>query len=86
MAFELTVKGRHNEYGFEPVGELQQKPTYTVHLKKEDDGFVITCPELNATTQGDTQDEATKNIIEAIQLVLETENKKNDFNVYVIKS
>ena len=86
MAFELTVKGSHHEYSFEPVGESQPKPTYTVHLKKEDDGFVITCTELNATTQGDTQDEAVKNIIEAIQLVLETENKINDFNIYLIKS
>ena len=56
---------------FEGMGE----PT------KEDDGYVISCPELNATTQGDTEQEAYRNIIEAMELVLETERKDTNFNI-----
>lgn len=81
MSLELTTKGQQIEYNFEQVGQTKLKPTYVVYLEKENDGYVIDCPELNATTQGNTEDEAIKNIVEAIELVLETDGKKNDFNV-----
>ena len=86
MSLEPTTKGSYSEYSFEPIGQSQLKPTYSVELKKEGDGFVITCPELSATTQGDTEKDAIKNMLEAIELVLETESKPNDFNIYVRKT
>ncbi|NRA05945.1 MAG: type II toxin-antitoxin system HicB family antitoxin [Nitrosopumilus sp.] len=59
----------------------QLQSTYVVYLEKENDGFVIDCPELSVTTQGDTEQEATTNIMEAIELFLETEGKSNNFNI-----
>ncbi len=41
----------------------------------EDGGYVATCPELNIHTEGDTLDEATANLIEAVDCYLETANK-----------
>jgi len=81
MELELTTNGSQSQLSFETVGKQLLKQTYMVHLTKEDDGYVISCPELNATTQGDTEQEAYRNIIEAMELVLETERKDTNFNI-----
>ncbi|MDH5680856.1 MAG: type II toxin-antitoxin system HicB family antitoxin [Spirochaetota bacterium] len=45
---------------------------FIVSIKKEDQFFVARCPELNVTSQGETLDEAQKNIQEAIELYIES--------------
>ncbi len=41
-------------------------------VKKEDDGFIVECIDLNVVSQGDTIEEARKNIREAIILHLKS--------------
>ena len=41
-------------------------------IKKEEDGYVIECVDLNIITQGDNLEEARKNIKEAILLHFES--------------
>lgn len=41
-------------------------------FSKESGGYVVRCLELDVTTQGDTFEEAQENIIEAIELYIET--------------
>jgi predicted RNase H-like HicB family nuclease len=45
---------------------------FLVAITKEDDFFVARCPELNVTSQGETLEEAEKNIKEAIELYIES--------------
>jgi predicted RNase H-like HicB family nuclease len=44
----------------------------TAIIEREGDGYVSLCPELDIASQGDTVDEARKNLIEAIELFLES--------------
>ena len=39
---------------------------FLVSITKEDDFFIARCPELNVTSQGETLEDAEKNIKEAI--------------------
>ncbi len=43
----------------------------TAVLERENDGFVSLCPELDVASQGDTVEEALKNLKEAVELFLE---------------
>ncbi len=45
--------------------------TLTAIIEREGDGYVALCPELDVASQGDTIEEARKNIREAVELVLE---------------
>jgi len=81
MSLEMTSIGHESHIVFESIIPKRLQPTYVVNLDKEDDGFVIDCPELKVTTQGNTEKEAIVNIIEAIELFLETEGKSNNFNI-----
>ena len=45
---------------------------FLVSITKEDDFFIARCPELNVTSQGETLEEAEKNIKEAIELYIES--------------
>jgi predicted RNase H-like HicB family nuclease len=45
---------------------------YTAVVEREGDGFVSLCPELDVVSQGDTVEEAVKNLREAVELFLET--------------
>ena len=49
--------------------------SFTAIIEAEDDGYVATCPELDVASQGDTVSEARANLIEAIDLILETASK-----------
>ena len=49
--------------------------TFTAIIAAEDDGYVATCPELDVASQGDTVSQARANLIEAIDLFLETAGK-----------
>lgn len=43
-----------------------------VQIKREGDIFVSRCPALDVYSQGDTAEEAERNVIEAVQLFLES--------------
>lgn len=44
----------------------------TAIIGREGGGFVALCPELDVASQGDTIDEARKNLQEALELFFET--------------
>lgn len=44
----------------------------TAIIQREDDGYVSLCPKLDVASQGDTVEEARRNLIEAVELFLET--------------
>jgi predicted RNase H-like HicB family nuclease len=48
------------------------KKKLTAIIEREGDGFVALCPELDVASQGDTIDEAKKNLQEALSLFFET--------------
>jgi predicted RNase H-like HicB family nuclease len=41
-------------------------------IYREDGGFVSICPELDVASQGDTVEEASANLREAVELLIET--------------
>ena len=45
---------------------------FTAIIEREDDGYVALCPELDIASQGDTIEEARSNLLEALELFLET--------------
>ena len=44
----------------------------TAILSREEDGYVSLCPELDVASQGDSVEEARKNLVEALELFFET--------------
>ena len=46
--------------------------TLTAIIEREGDGYVTLCPEVDVASQGDTIDEAKKNLREALELFFET--------------
>ena len=44
----------------------------TAIIEREDDGYVALCPELDIASQGDTVDEARRNLQEALELFFES--------------
>ena len=44
---------------------------FTALIEKEGDWYVATCPELDVVSQGETVEEASKNLAEAVSIVLE---------------
>ena len=45
---------------------------FTAIIEREDDGYVALCPELDIATQGEPTEEARSNLLEALELFLET--------------
>ena len=43
----------------------------TAIIEREDDGYVVLCPELDIASQGDTVEDARSNLTEAIELFFE---------------
>jgi predicted RNase H-like HicB family nuclease len=43
----------------------------TAIIEREGDGYVALCPELDVASQGDTVDEARRNLVEAVELFFE---------------
>ena len=64
-----------------------QKKTYTVVLTPdlEEGGFVGTCGELHAVSEGDTFGEVMENMREAMELAVEANGNTTDFNMLVIE-
>jgi len=44
----------------------------TAIIKREDDGYMALCPELDIASQGETVEEARRNLAEAVELFFET--------------
>ena len=44
----------------------------TASIEREGDGYVALCPEVDVASQGDTVDEARRNLREALELFFET--------------
>jgi predicted RNase H-like HicB family nuclease len=44
----------------------------TAIIEREGDSYVSLCPELDIASQGDTVESARRNLIEAVELFLET--------------
>ncbi len=51
---------------------MRQLQQFTGIIEREGDGYVALCPELDIASQGITVEEARRNLIEAIELFLET--------------
>ncbi len=51
---------------------MQQKHQVTALIEREDSGYVALCPELDIASQGDTVEEAQRNLREALELFFET--------------
>jgi predicted RNase H-like HicB family nuclease len=53
------------------IAAIAQNQRFTAIIEREDDGYVALCPELDIASQGDTIEEAKRNLKEAIELFLE---------------
>lgn len=51
---------------------MKQLKRLTGLIEREGDGYVALCPELDIASQGDTIEEARRNLIEAVELFFET--------------
>jgi predicted RNase H-like HicB family nuclease len=49
-----------------------QPQRFTAMIYREESGFVSICPELDVASQGDTVEEASANLREAVELFMET--------------
>jgi predicted RNase H-like HicB family nuclease len=47
---------------------------FTALIEREGEGYVALCPELDIASQGDSVEEARRNLAEAVSLFLETAN------------
>lgn len=51
---------------------MKKVQQFTGIIEQENEGYVSLCPELDIASQGDTVEEARKNLIEALELFFET--------------
>ena len=51
---------------------MTRKLQLTAIIEREGDGYVALCPELDIVSQGDTVEQARRNIVEALELFFET--------------
>ena len=51
---------------------MSQRRQRTALIEREGDAYVALCPELDIASQGDTVEEAKGNLVEAIELFLES--------------
>jgi len=51
---------------------MRQTRQLTAIIEREGDGYISLCPELDVASQGDTIDEARRNLVEALELFFET--------------
>ncbi len=55
---------------------MNKKFQFTAVIEKEGDGYVSLCPELDVASQGDTVEEASANLKEAVELFFESASNK----------
>ncbi len=67
------------------MSTIVQKKTYSVVITKdlEEGGFVGTCDELHAVSEGDTFGEIMENMKEAMELAAEEGGNATDFNMLI---
>jgi predicted RNase H-like HicB family nuclease len=53
-------------------GTMKHVRQFTAIIEREGEGYVSLCPELDIASQGDTIEEARKNLQEAVELFYET--------------
>ena len=63
---------------------------FTALVEREGDGYVSLCPEFDVASQGDTVEEAKRNLAEAVSLFLETADpseikRRQHSEVFVIR-
>ena len=58
------------------IGVNTMQKQLTAIIEREEDGYVSLCPELDIASQGNTIEEALKNLREALELFLETASPK----------
>ena len=51
---------------------MHQTHQVTALIEREGDGYVALCPEMDIASQGNTIEEARRNLVEALELFLET--------------
>jgi predicted RNase H-like HicB family nuclease len=51
---------------------MKKQRVFTAIIEHESNGYTALCPELDIASQGDSVEEARKNLIEAIELFFET--------------
>ena len=51
---------------------MRRVEQFTALIEREGDGYVALCPELDIASQGDSVEEARRNLIEALELFFET--------------
>ena len=49
-----------------------EKMQLTAFIERDGDGYVALCPELDVASQGDSVEEARRNLVEAVELFFET--------------
>ncbi len=55
---------------------MKQTLQLTAIIEREGDGYVALCAELDIASQGDTVEAARRNLVEAVELFLETADPK----------
>jgi predicted RNase H-like HicB family nuclease len=50
---------------------VKKRQQFTAIIEREGDGYVSLCPELDIASQGNTIEEARKNLTEALELFFE---------------
>jgi predicted RNase H-like HicB family nuclease len=56
-----------------------QTYTFSVVIERDEDGYFVSCPELQGCySQGDTYEDAIENIEEAIKLHIESRIERNE--------
>jgi len=51
---------------------MKKQHAFTGVIEREGNGYTALCPELDIASQGDSVEEARKNLVEAIELFFET--------------
>lgn len=65
---------------------MKQLRQFTAIIEREGDGYVSLCPELDIASQGDTVEEARRNLAEAIELFFEVAHPTEIINRLYIRS
>ncbi len=50
---------------------MEHRRLFTAIIEREGNGYLALCPEIDVASQGDTVEEATRNLAEAVELFLE---------------
>ncbi len=51
---------------------MSETRQFTAIIERENDGYVALCPEFDIASQGDSVEAAKQNLMEAVELFLET--------------